>query len=119
MINILTNSLNVYDIIAVVAMSLPVLLAIVFSRRFNVLHGLITFLFFTSVIAYVTSFSFFDSISSNSVYFLLTGSPLTTYINSWLPFSNNHVVVAIYFVVFVISHLIASKIRRNRVLNGY
>lgn len=114
----------------------PVVLTVLFSRRYNFFHGLISFfvfsylvLFFVSafqtklpaeIVAYLvgTGGSFGLLTFYSSLYSLL-GTGLSKLGLSSLVEANywKYIALAIYVVIFVVSQIIASVIRSHRVNN--
>ena len=109
-------------LVAILIALIPVVITIISSRLYNVIHGLITFL----VMGYVLVFCLevFGANLPAEVQELLPTTcglyiSITSTVQGWLSgvalFENPYIVLAVYVVVFVISQIIACAIRKARV----
>lgn len=116
---------------------IPVFFAVIFARRYNVIHGLISFVVFSFLLIFCLS-AFEKNIPADILKYLVGGeetgysliafnSLLNGVITHYLSKAGlatvlaadygKYVLLAIYLVVFILSQVIASVIRRHRV-NG-
>lgn len=143
MINILTSSFNLFDLLAVLLMLLPVILAVIMSKTFNVVHGIITFFLVTYLFMYLFEFDFFntlmfDTLADKSSFFAdlsgLLGAGLSifhflatpvTYLLSLLTdvealneiltgSMGHHILLGGLVLLFVLSQVVGSVLRKNR-----
>ena len=120
---------------ALLITAIPVVLTVIFSKRYNVFHGVISFVVFSYLLIFFLSV-FAEKVPADIYKYLIgaDGNPclLTFYIalvNAAIFGLNQlgleavlsnadygqYVLLAVYVVVFVVSQIIASLIRKHRV----
>ena len=113
---------------AILIALVPVVLTIIFSKVYNVFHGLFTFLVFSFLICFLFA-QFGDKLSPELSGHLITTLGTYTCINSLvLDLLGNvglesvinadygvYVVLGIYALIFIISQIIASILRKKRI----
>lgn len=109
---------------------IPLLLAVIFAKRYNFLHGLVTYIFFTYLMLFL-SVQFADKITGNVIMghaltYLNSSFELIKYICDYiakLPFINGgvsdagtvrYIYLGLFVGVFVICQIIASIMAASR-----
>lgn len=137
MINLLTEvaeSTSTFDmdmLWMVLLIFIPILLAIIASKTWNIVHGIITYLLFSFLVVYLLDLELLTKVFSDetiavfySTYLAVAHFPVS-YI--WLQLSEveflnsmlsgdaaNHIMLALYAVLFILSQIIGSMLRKNR-----
>ncbi len=132
LLTVLTTTMEYKDLAIMAGIGLiPVLFAILFSKRYNVLHGLVTFFFVTYVLFFaiqeLSSFSFFTKIISSEMNEGLTilfgiprelicaGLAKISFVSKLVEMKfAKYIVTGVVVVAFIVCQLVASAIRRRR-----
>ena len=113
---------------AILIALIPVVLTIIFSRVYNIFHGLFSFLVFSFLICFLyANFSdkFNPELSAHLAIVLGTYSSINAFVLDLLKIAGlssvfeadygKYVILGIYVLVFIVSQIFASVIRKKRV----